>query len=254
MNFKYSRYLVMQKIYSGLILLLFVGISQAVANPQLDEQLFASIKARNLQAVVKLVESGADVNARNAFGYTPLMFTMDVDVASYLINKGARVNDEMANGENAILMNSDYGTKPMVALLVESGANIESVTRVGFAGMTPIMRACENSNYDSVVYLANKGANVNHETKDGNTALMLCIVSTATTLKDVRGQKNELYDAKMAAALDAIKSLVEHGAKLDAHRVNLLNGTKSITPLGIAIQLRKQEIIDYLRKLNAPDT
>lgn len=244
----------MPKNYLYVLIIFFLGATQAVANPQLDEQMFSSIKERNLQAVIKLIESGADVNARNVFGYTPLMFSDDVEIAGYLIKKGARVNDEMANGENAILMNSDYGTKPMVALLVESGANIESISRVGYVGMTPIMRACESSKYDSVMYLANKGANVNHETKDGNTALMLCIVSTATILKEIRGQKNDLYDSKIATALDAIKSLVEHGAKLDAHRVNLFNGTKSITPLGIAIQLRKQEIVDYLRKLNAPET
>jgi ankyrin repeat protein len=235
----------------------FIGTAHAAADTRLNESLFASIKENNLPKVMDLVESGADVNARNIFNYTPLMFTTNVEIAAYLIKKGARLDAEMPNGENAILIAASYGTKPLVALLIEAGANIESITRVGLAGMTPIMRACENSKYDSVVYLANKGANVNHETKDGNTALMLCIVSSVKILKEIRTpsgiRKNDLYDTKMAEALGAIKALVEHGAKIDARRVNLMDGTKSITPLGIAIRTNRQEIIEYLKKLNAPD-
>lgn len=245
----------MGKLTFKMCFLFFIGVAQAVADDQLNENLFAAIRENNLQGVASLVSQGADVNAKNKLGFTPLMFSSDAEIAAYLIKKGAVIDAETANGLNALLMNTTYGTKPMVAVLVEAGADIN---RVGQFGMTPIMRACSFSKFDSVVYLAAKGANVNYEQKDGNTALMMCVVSASTIMKVRRNEqgvveKDDLYGAKMSAALESIRSLVEHGAKLDARQVNLLDGSKVATPLGVAIRLNRQEVIECLRKLNAPE-
>lgn len=243
----------MQMPILSVFLIFFLGITQVHADEQLNKDLFSAVHDRNIQAVDALLQNGADINAVSMWGFTPLMVTSDPLIAAHLIKKGAIVDFETTNNLTALLMETTSGTKSKVAVLVDGGADIN---RIGQFGMTPIMRACNFSKFDSVVYLANKGANVNIEQKDGNSALMMCIVSASTILKNRFNDKralvpDEAYDMKMASALDAIKSLIVHGANLDARRVNLIDGTKAITPLEAAVQLNRQEVIELLRKYDA---
>lgn len=244
----------MSKSIFNVCFVFLLGITQVHAEAQLSEELLSAIHERNIQAVDSLLSKGADVNAKNRFGFTPLMVTGDPEMAAHLIKKGATVDLETTNGLNALLIATTFGTKSMVAVLVEAGADIN---HVGQLGMTPIMRACNFSKFDSVMYLANKGANANIEQKDGNTALMMCIVSASIILKNRMNDKgafvpNESYEMKMASALDAIQSLIDHGANLNARRVNLIDGTKAITPLEAAIRLNRQEVIELLKKYDVP--
>lgn len=243
----------MLRIFVAVFCILAIGISPAVANDQLNEKLLLAARENDFHEVERLVNVGADVNSRNRFGFTPLMLTGAPEVGTYLVKRGAIVDAELSNGLNALLMQTTYGNQKMVALLVESGADIN---RIGQFGMTPIMRACNFSKFDAVVYLAEKGANVNVEQADGNTALMMCVVSASTITKAKRSEQDKdaddsSYEMKMASAIEAIKALVKHGAKLDARRVIAIDSAKKITPLEAAIRLNRAEVIECLRGLSA---
>ncbi|XP_068237591.1 protein fem-1 homolog C-like [Palaemon carinicauda] len=63
-----------------------------------------------------------------------------------------------------------YGYLDIVKVLVEDGADIESVDD---KGATCLILACDNGHYEVVKYLIDVGANVNRKKNDGKTALHL---------------------------------------------------------------------------------
>ena len=72
--------------------ILFVGIAQALADDQLNVDLFSAVYEKDIQAVDNLLGKGANVDAKNRLGFTPLMLTGDPVMASYLIKRGAVVD------------------------------------------------------------------------------------------------------------------------------------------------------------------
>src|SRR5690606_40243982 len=76
----------------------------------------------------QLLDAGADPNAANADGQTPLMLaalTGSVDVARALVAKGADVDAlEQWTGQNALMWASAYKHGEMTKFLIESGADV----------------------------------------------------------------------------------------------------------------------------------
>ena len=68
-----------------------------------------------------LVQAGADVNARDDKGNTPLHETFRTDVEAELLKLGANVNARNDDGETSIFMKIDYDS---IALLLEHAADL----------------------------------------------------------------------------------------------------------------------------------
>jgi ankyrin repeat protein len=101
--------------------------------------LAAALRDGDVQAVIKLIEAGADVNARDAEGNTPLI------LASF------------------------YAGPRCVELLLEKGADLKAANR---SGVTALIRAA--TNYEKTRLLIDAGAKVGVRTADlGNTPLIL---------------------------------------------------------------------------------
>ena len=60
--------------------------------PELISELFDQVRDGNLEGVKSAIQAGADVNARDRYGRTPLFVCDDVEVARVLIDHGADVN------------------------------------------------------------------------------------------------------------------------------------------------------------------
>ena len=73
-----------------------------------------------------LIEHGADVNAKNKYGWTPLFYTCDVDMAKLLVEHGADVNAK-DNREDTPLHNP--GSADMANFLIEHGADLHARNR-----------------------------------------------------------------------------------------------------------------------------
>ena len=57
--------------------------------------LHIAIKERNVDAIINLVERGADVNAKNSFGYTPLHWAVEENsyqLVEFLLIHGANID------------------------------------------------------------------------------------------------------------------------------------------------------------------
>lgn len=69
----------------------------AIAKKEIDQALFKASQSGNLEETQKAIQEGADVNAKDKAGWTPLHFASvrgHGNVAQLLINKGADVNVE----------------------------------------------------------------------------------------------------------------------------------------------------------------
>ena len=89
-----------------------------------DDALMLSAYNGDLDAVKKLVEAGAWVNHD---GWTALhyaAFQGHMEVASYLLDKGAEINAKASNQETALMQAARHGHKPVALLLKQRGADL----------------------------------------------------------------------------------------------------------------------------------
>jgi ankyrin repeat protein len=87
-----------------------------------------------------LVDHGAQLEARDNKGFTPLIIASDfhhLPFVAYLISKGANVNAKTAKNRTALYRAAKEGDSPLVKLLVENGADVntqyEGLTALGVA-------------------------------------------------------------------------------------------------------------------------
>ena len=84
----------------------------------------------NLAAVKAFLLKGTDVDARDAYGRTPLMYMVsDPDSVRYLLAQGADVNAKDGKGESVLLKASVSGRVRTVQYLKQKGAAVEGGAR-----------------------------------------------------------------------------------------------------------------------------
>ncbi len=142
-----------------------------------------------------LLDKGANVNARNEIGATPLYFaTKDFDLTQRLIAKGADVNIR-AFGDYTPLHQAAYSGNLKVAKhLIDHGADLNYRGTVGTVVQT-IIYSKTASGTEMVKLFLEGGAKINQEFSSGNT---------------------ELHLAALNDYADIIPVLVEHGADINA--------------------------------------
>jgi ankyrin repeat protein len=107
-------------------------------------------------------------------GFEVVTYIMDnrdrPEIVKYLIAHGAEVNATNQHGETPLLKAVKKGRKATVEVLLKSGAALES--QGGVRGDTPLMIAAQEGELEMVQLLLDKGAKVNGRGKDQGTALM----------------------------------------------------------------------------------
>jgi ankyrin repeat protein len=120
-----------------------------------------------------LIERGASVDARDHAGHTALMFAAGSDargIVDALLAAGAQVNAKNDNGGTALIWAARAGATDIAERLAARGAELNAATRTG---MTALMVAAEEGNSDTVRTLLARGADPARTNQDGQTALML---------------------------------------------------------------------------------
>ncbi len=120
-----------------------------------------------------LIEAGSDVNAKDRYGVTCLMFasiTGSADLIQRLIDQGADVNAKDSYGRTALIealtTENDLPLKAFQAL-IDAGADVDSRIE---GGLTPLMLAASGDD-EILRILIDAGADVNAHDDAGVTVL-----------------------------------------------------------------------------------
>ena len=194
-----------------------------------DANLFLeAIKKGDIERINKLISQGADVNAKDKRGMTPLhqaAYYGQRQVAKVLIAKGANVNETDTAGQTPLHIAANFGSKWVPELLLANGANIRARDA---AGNTPLHEAAYclevKPKKDLLELLIAKGADVQARNKAGQTPLH--------RVSMIRRQNKPL---ELAAEI-----LLAHGAEIDTKDKN------GNTPIHFAIKNGHVKLIDFL--------
>jgi uncharacterized protein len=134
--------------------------------------IFAIQNGAQTTMVKALLAKGADPNAVLPDSRTPLMLSIDSpDIAKALIEKGADVNAKNAETGDSVLTTMVLAENAEnVKSLLDHGANVNAVDNQGF---TALMFAAVNNNVSLAKLLLQKGADANVSANNGDTAFLL---------------------------------------------------------------------------------
>ena len=179
----------------------------------------------------KLVEAGADINARNKDGNTALMLaTCNKEdgeaICDLLLKAGAGVNEKDNDVWTPLMWAARYSSPELCRKLINAGAEIDGKDNEGW---TPLMSAARYSSPEVCKVLIEAGADINAKKKDGSTALMLatCNGENASSICDLLAQNRAeinahnkdgdtalIWAARFSTG-ETCKKLVKAGASID---------------------------------------
>lgn len=243
--------------------------------------IFEAIKKQDIETLKTLIANGADVNAKNKEGRTPIQCVVenydpeiDEEMIKLLVKHGADIN---ALGEfdapALVIPAAALGDTEACKALLDNGADIKSTTN---KGMTALMAAAKNSCTDTCELLIKYGADVNEKNKqNGATALMYAAHDGDTRIEtfelllkhgadvnatDIFGNSaliyaiesvDELYvdpEEAYENCIQICELLIKHGADVNCGRWDLIEDAdsdastlKDVTPLAIAESIQHIE-------------
>ncbi|HXC59296.1 MAG TPA: ankyrin repeat domain-containing protein [Steroidobacteraceae bacterium] len=138
-----------------------------------DAPLIDAIKADDVPAALKLIESGADVRAKLSDGTTALHYAAHAgnqELANRLINAGALVNARNDYGSTPMQEAAERGDAALIRALLKAGADANTAND---EGETALMTVARTGNVEAAKLLIKARADVNAvESWRGQTALM----------------------------------------------------------------------------------
>ncbi|MCD6013184.1 MAG: putative multiple ankyrin repeat single kh domain protein [Flavipsychrobacter sp.] len=178
---------------TGLVLVVLVNTVVCFS-----QTLSEAISKRDTVAAVKLIKSGADVNAVDNYGTSALMNACrwaDDTAVSFLLRHGATVDKPKSPKGRTPLMVACayYSGKSICNMLIDRGADVNVAAQ---DCSTPLMVAAQSAKLDVVELLLKKGANPNAKDASGKTALEYAKNATELeyikkSVKDCRIDKDE---------------------------------------------------------------
>ncbi len=202
-----------------LSLVFLITIGTAVAGTlNLDEALLDAARDGDLGKVQNLVEEGADINAQNSNGLTPLMFAIGSahsDLVKLLLKLGADPNGPTKQGMTPLMEAALRNDATIATLLLDANAALDITNR---AGKTALDIAAENGHKDMVKLLQQYAK---------------------------AGRDRELLDAARDGALQKVRNLLANGAD-----VNTQDGN-GWTPLMFAVSSAHTELVKMLLQAGA---
>jgi len=139
----------------------------------LDSELLDTAGKGDVRKVRELLDRGADVNARDEDGVTPLHYAAYygfLDAARLLLDRGADVNARDEFGGTPLHYAAGSGHVNVVRLLLDRGADVNARDE---DGVTPLHYAAYYGFLDAARLLLDRGADVNARAKYGVTPLYL---------------------------------------------------------------------------------
>ncbi|HZF29098.1 MAG TPA: ankyrin repeat domain-containing protein [Gammaproteobacteria bacterium] len=168
----------------------------------------------NVDIVRALVAAHADANAANRYGVAPLheaAQTADPDLIRALLDAGAEADRALPEGETPLMLASRTSGVAAVKLLIEHGANVNVVER--WQGQTPLMYAAAHDRGGVAAALIAAGADKNAKTPRNDLPARLPAARFNVEFP-LGGMTPVLLAARQGSA-DALRVLIQAGADLE---------------------------------------
>ena len=227
----------------------------------LDLELLRSAEKGDLASVQRFAKKGANIEAKDQSGSTPLMIAVgnaDTAMVKFLLDRGASVDTRSTDGANVLMEAAQMGRVSIVEMLLQKETDQRALNEAIFRGIEyqPVIIRQESSKLSSedadpfaktAKLLLDKGADINARNEEGATFLIeaagfgrLAIVKMLLHRGgELEARSNDGGTALHAAACDCalatmpdtydvVKLLLEKGAAINAR------DNEGYTPLMIA--------------------
>ena len=155
--------------------------------------LAAAISATKARDIKDLLDKGADVNAHNEWGLTPVMlaaqYNHSVAVLNALIAAGADIHEaEPKYRSNALHLAANSSKNPkVIEALLAAGANIDARNYLGETAL--IMAVNSNDETKITTQLIKSGADINARDYQGHSVLDYAKVAKRTYIVNLLKEK-----------------------------------------------------------------
>ena len=196
----------------GVVEALVAAQGAAVDQPAADGStaLQWAVHRNDAALVALLVDAGADVTARNRYGFPPIALAAvngNAAVLARLLAAGAAPNATVPGGETVLMTAARTGDAQAIQVLLDAGADPLAAND---AGQTALMWAAAADNPAAIEALVAGGADLNARTPAGLDALMFA----------VRAGRRAATEALLAAGADPGGTLETGESVLEVALVN----------------------------------
>jgi ankyrin repeat protein len=135
-----------------------------------------AVLADDLGTARKLIQQGANVKAANSYGVTPLSIACtngNGPMVRLLLDAGADPNTVLPGGETVLMTASRTGDVAAVNALIERGAKVDA--REPATGQTALMWAAAEGNVEAIQALLKAGADPTVRLESGFDALLFAV-------------------------------------------------------------------------------
>ena len=237
-------------------LLVFAAFIISASPNARAQDIYISSYRGDLETVKRLLAEDPDlINSRNSVGRFPLEMaaqTGQIEVARYLLDKGADVNMNRG-GATALHMASIYGgNTELISLLLEAGADINAKTG---DGATPLNLAVIGKQKEIAELLLDNGGEINLENQDFTRLLYLSASAGIKRIADMALERDVdfsfrtgtgdtmLHAASEGGILSLVEMILSKGARLETANIY------GQTPLHVAARGGFRDIVGlYLTK------
>jgi ankyrin repeat protein len=214
-----------------------------------ETRLTEALKAGDRQAVKDLLKQGADVNAADPDGTTPLEWAVrsdDAETVEMLLRAGANPRAANRYGVTPLSLAAANGKAAILEMLLKAGADPAAAAP---GGGTVLMIAARTGNPEAVRLLLGRGLDVNaREASYGETALMWAAAGNhAEAVRaliergaDINARSAELKYPQDRFGLEGVLTILPHGswtALMYAAREGSLDATRSLAEAGADLNL-----------------
>lgn len=219
-------------IIAALTVLLTTSFTMLIATDLHAGEIHDAAEAGDLGKVRVLLEANpSQLEAKDNIEQTPLMFAcrnLQLEVAYYLINKGANVNARNKYGLSVLCyaMDEDPKSISLVKQLIENGADVKMWEGDYEA---PLHAALSNNNPEAMKLLIKHGANPNINSDYGtplqkqllnrvnpNERISKLLVENGARALEYNFGNTDLHLAAMVGFADVCAALVQSGADINA--------------------------------------